>query len=217
MANLTSNSEREERAAARSCGPCSLCCSVLRVDDLEKPAGEDCRHQLGVPAGDPDDVATATRDAGPLHKPGLVAGGCGIYHDRPPICRAYQCLWRQGGLEDDERPDQTGGIVDLETIGIGLRLGIRMRSIEAFDDSPKLQAIAARYRSEMSIRITDSRDVANPDRPFRVLLPEGIEHRVLGERIEVYQDGVQTEEKNLPWAERIGRRFMIWWRRRTLP
>ncbi len=215
MANLTSNSEREERAAARSCGPCSLCCSVLRVDDLEKPAGMNCRHQLGVPAGDPDEAMIA--DGSQPSPIGPVAGGCGIYHDRPSICRAYQCLWRQGGLEDDERPDETGGIVDLETIGIGLRLGIRMRSIEAFDDSPKLQAIAERYRSEMSIRITDSRDVTNPDRPFRVLLPEGLEHRVFGERIEVYQDGVQSDEKILPWAERLGRKIMIWWRRRTLP
>ena len=212
MANLNSNSEREQRAAVRSCGTCSLCCSVLRVDELEKPAGTNCRHQLGVRVGGPDEAAPA--DAS---QPDPAAGGCGIYHDRPSICRAYQCLWRQGGLEDDERPDETGGIVDLETIGIGLRLGIRMRSIEAFDDSPKLQAIAERYRSEMSIRITDSRDVTNPDRPFRVLLPEGIEHRVFGERIEVYRDGVQTEEKSLPWAERFGRRVVIWWRRRKLP
>jgi hypothetical protein len=188
---------------------------VLRVDELQKPAGKNCRHQLGVRVGDPDQVETG-KGSQP-NSIGRIGGGCGIYHDRPQICRAYQCLWRQGGLEDDERPDETGGIVDLETIGIGLRLGIRMRSIEAFDDSPKLQAIAERYRSEMSIRITDSRDVRNPDRPFRVLLPEGIEHRVFGEKIEVYRDGVQVEEKSLPWAERFGRKIMIWWRRRNLP
>lgn len=204
MANLNSNSEREKRAAARSCGSCSLCCSVLRVDELQKPAGQNCRHQLGV------ESRASGGGAGD-------AGSCAIYHDRPPICRAYQCLWRQGGLEDDERPDWTGGIVDLETVGIGLRLAIRMHSLEAFDGAPKLQAIAERYRSEMPIRLTDSRDVTNPDRPFRVLLPEGIEHRVDGEKITVYRNGVQMEEKNLPWAERLGRKVMIWWRRRQLP
>jgi hypothetical protein len=92
-----------------------------------------------------------------------------------------------------------------------------MHSLEAFDGAPKLQAIAERYRSEMPIRLTDSRDVTNPDRPFRVLLPEGIEHRVDGEKITVYRNGVQMEEKNLPWAERLGRKVMIWWRRRQLP
>lgn len=191
MANLGPDKERELRAASRSCGACSLCCTVLRVDELGKRAGDDCVHQQG-------------------------ARGCGIYEDRPEICRAYQCLWRQGGLEEDERPDATGGIVDLETVGVGLRLGIRMRKLDDFDAASKLHAIAERYRSEMPIRISDAEDVMNPDRPFRVLLPEGMEHRVFGERIDVYRSGVLVEEKILPWAERWVRRMSIWWRNRTL-
>ncbi len=191
MANLPPDKERELRAATRSCGTCSLCCSVLRVDELSKRAGDDCRHQQGE-------------------------RGCGIYTDRPTICRAYQCLWRQGGLEEDERPDETGGIVDLETMGIGLRLGIRMRRLEEFDAASKLRAIAERYRSQMPVRISDADDVMNPDRPFRVLLPEGEEHRVFGERSEVYRAGVLVEEKSMPWAERCIRRVQVWWRNRTL-
>jgi Fe-S-cluster containining protein len=195
MANLGPDKERELRAAARSCGTCSLCCTVLRVDELEKRAGEDCVHQCG----------------GDTHET-----GCGIYEIRPEICRAYQCLWRQGGLEEDERPDATGGIVDLETVGVGLRLGIRMRRLEEFDAASKLRRIAERYRSEMPVRITDVEDVMNPDRPFRVLLPEGEEHRVFGERIEVHRAGVLVEEKVVPWAERWVRTVLIWWRNRTL-
>ena len=110
----------------------------------------------------------------------------------------------------------TGGIVDLETMGIGLRLGIRMRKLDEFDGASKLLAIAERYRSEMPVRLSDADDVMNPDRPFRVLLPEGVEHRIFGERIEVYRAGVLVEEKTLPWAERWGRRVSIWWRNRTL-
>ncbi|MEE8167216.1 MAG: hypothetical protein V3T64_16740 [Myxococcota bacterium] len=83
MATLGSNPGRERRAAKRSCGSCSLCCTLLRVDELHKVAGEDCIHQRGT-------------------------AGCGIYETRPPICRGYRCLWLQGGLEDDERPDRTG-------------------------------------------------------------------------------------------------------------
>jgi Fe-S-cluster containining protein len=195
MANLGPDKERELRAASRSCGTCSLCCTVLRVDELEKRAGEDCVHQCA------DDTHGT---------------GCGIYETRPEICRAYQCLWRQGGLEEDERPDATGGIVDLETVGVGLRLGIRMRRLEDFDAASKLRRIAERYRSEMPVRITDVEDVMNPDRPFRVLLPEGEEHRVFGERIEVHRAGVLVEEKVVPWAERWVRAVLIWWRNRTL-
>lgn len=193
MANLTPNKERALRAASRSCGTCSLCCSVLRVDELGKRAGDDCVHQLDA-------------NQHPV--------GCAIYQTRPEICRAYQCLWRQGGLEEDERPDATGGIVDLETVGAGLRLGIRLRKLDDFDASPQLQAIAERYRNEMPIRISDAEDVMNPDRPFRVLLAEGAEERVFGERIEVYRAGVLVEAKRSPWAERWARRVSIWWRRR---
>lgn len=191
MANLAPDPDRERRAAARSCGSCSHCCTVLRVDPLAKPAGVDCVHQCGE-------------------------RGCGIYATRPPICRDYRCLWLQGGLRDDERPDRTGGIVDLESVGIGVRLGIREVRRGAFDASPALQAIAARYRDQMPVRISDAEDVMNPDRPFRVLLADGVEHRVTGDRIDVHRDGVLIERRRLPWAERLARRVANTWRNHWL-
>jgi len=213
MANLGGGHEaaaRERRAAARSCGSCSLCCTVLRVDELGKRAGEDCSHQrVGIATDLTDATDTTIATA-------ATEGGCGIYATRPTICRSYRCLWRQGGLEEDERPDLTGGIVDLETVGIGLRLGIRLKSRGQFERSPKLQAIAERYRSEMPVRITDAEDVMNPDRPFQVLLAESVLYRVEGIRIEVYRDGILVERRNLPWAERWARRLSIWWRNRRL-
>jgi hypothetical protein len=74
----------------------------------------------------------------------------------------------------------------------------------------------------MPVRITDAEDVTNPDRPFRVLLADGIEHRLAGERIELIREGVLIEERGLPWAERLGRRVSIgarrlsmWWANRA--
>ena len=194
MAKLGQSPEtaaRQARGATRSCGPCSLCCTLLRVDELNKRAGHDCVHQRGEQ-------------------------GCGIYETRPQICRSYMCLWRQGGLGDDERPDLTGGIVDLETVGVGLRLGIRLRERGLLEKSPKLLAIARRYRSEMPVRITDAEDVLNPDRPFQVLLADGLEHRVEGESIEIYQDGTLIKKLRLRLLERLARRASIWWRSRKL-
>jgi len=187
MADLGRDPERERRAAGRECGTCSLCCTILRVDELSKAAGHDCVHQ---------------RDA----------QGCGIHTTRPPICRAYRCLWLQGGLEDDERPDRTGGIVDLETTGVGLRLAIRETRPGAFDGSPSLQAIAERFRSSMPVRITDVQDPMDPDRPFRVLLAEGVEQRVVGDRVEVYRGGRLVESHDLSWIERAARRIANGWR-----
>ena len=183
--------ERARRAAARRCGPCSHCCSVLRVDELGKRAGLDCVHQRGEQ-------------------------GCAIHATRPSICRSYHCLWLQGGLEDDERPDRTGGLVDLETTGIGLRLAIREVRRGAYDASPALQAIAARYRDQMPVRITDAHDVMDPDRPFRVLLADGVEQHVAGDRITTYQHGALVREARLPWADRLGRRVSILLRRLSL-
>ena len=194
MAELGSDPERERRAAGRRCGPCSLCCTLLRVDALNKPAGRDCIHQ----------------------RSGEASGGCGIHDTRPPVCRAYRCLWLQGGLEDDERPDRIGGVVDLETVGVGLRLGIREAQRGRYDASPALQSIAARYREQMPVRITDAEDILNPDRPFRVLLADGAEQRLSGDRIEFFQNDVLVERRRLPWAERLGRRFAIAIRRISL-
>lgn len=195
MATLSPDPERERRAAERSCGSCSLCCTLLRVEELAKPAGVDCIHQcLG-----PD-----------------VAGGCGIHARRPPVCRGYRCLWLQGGLEDDERPDRTGAVVDLEPAGMSVRLAIRESRRGVFDESPRLQAIAERYRDSMPVRISDAQDVLDPDRPFRVLLADGVEHRVEGERVEIRRRGVLMETRRLPWAERLGRRLANWWRARRL-
>lgn len=187
MAELGSDPERERRAASRSCGTCSLCCTVLRVDELAKPAGRDCVHQRG------------TR-------------GCGIHATRPAICRAYRCLWLQGGLEDDERPDAIGGVVDLETTGIGVRLAIREAMPGRFDASPALRAIAERYRGSMPVRITDTGDVNDPDRPLRVLLANGVEQRIAGTRIETLRDGETVEARAMPWLDRLARRIMVAWR-----
>ena len=191
MALLQEDAHRARRAAQRSCGSCSACCSVLRVDELAKPAGRDCVHQRGE-------------------------SGCGIYDRRPPICRAYRCLWLQGGLEDDERPDRTGGIVDLDARGMSVELGIREIRPGSFDASPALRAIAERYREQIPVRIVDSQDVMNPDRPFRVLLSAGIEHRVTGDITEIYREGEFQERRRLGWAERIARRIGIAWRARRL-
>lgn len=187
MAELGNDPERDRRAASRTCGTCSLCCTVLRVDELAKPAGRDCVHQRG-----PD--------------------GCAIHATRPSICRAYRCLWLQGGLEDDERPDAIGGVVDLESTGIGLRLAIREARPGIFDASPALQAIAARYRGSMPVRITDTGDVTDPDRPLRVLLADGVEQRIRGVLVETYRDGRLLEARGMPWLERVVRRLSNAWR-----
>lgn len=58
--------------AGRSCGECALCCKLLRIDELEKPAYQWCVHA----------------------RPGVKDPGCcSIYNERPGACRGYACEW----------------------------------------------------------------------------------------------------------------------------
>ncbi len=67
----------------RSCGSCGLCCKLVAVEEIGKPAHQWCRH--------------------------FAAGkGCAIYADRPGECRTFRCLWlMQPQLSDDWRPNRS--------------------------------------------------------------------------------------------------------------
>lgn len=55
-------------ARGRECGNCTLCCKVMAIEELAKPASSWCSHC----------------------KPGR---GCLIYANRPAECRIFSCLW----------------------------------------------------------------------------------------------------------------------------
>ena len=65
----------------RECGSCSLCCKLLDVPAVYKPAGQWCKH--------------------------FAAGtGCEIHQLRPKACREFACLWLKGyGLGDEWKPE----------------------------------------------------------------------------------------------------------------
>ena len=167
-------------AGARRCGSCSLCCSVLRVDDLAKLGGRPCMHQI-------------------------AGAGCAVHAVRPNVCRAYRCAWLAGAFRDDDRPDRLGAVLDLVPRGECIRLVIRQAEPDAFDRSARLRAIAEEMRCSMLVEIRDVEDVLDPERPFRVLQPDGDELRVRGDRIEVLRAGRVVERRRLPWLERIAR------------
>ncbi len=178
--------------APRSCGSCSLCCTVLRVDELQKLGGVPCR-KLGPPGQ-----------------------GCSIHETRPGICRRYRCLWLQGKLDEEDRPDRLGAILDLISEGGMPRLEIREATPGAYEANPRLQEIAARFRETTVVRITDTSDVLDDQTPYRVLLPGGVEHRVLGETTTILHADGREEVRRLPWIERTLRRAILAWRRRRL-
>ena len=74
----------------RSCGDCTLCCRLLGVPELEKPAGTWCAScEVGC--------------------------GCGRYDDRPASCRNFECFWlMEDGFPDELRPDRSGVVIAFE-------------------------------------------------------------------------------------------------------
>ena len=181
----------EHAARERSCEACSLCCTVLRVDELKKLGGLPCEHQR-------------------------EGGGCSIHETRPRICRAYSCLWLSGGLAPEDRPDQLGAIVDILTVGAETRVSIQEAEPGAFDASPRLQEIAAQYRESMPVRVVEAGNFLDPNRPFRVLQPAGVEQRVKGEWTTVIQPGKPPETQRMSWLARTARKFSIWMRQRKI-
>ncbi len=179
----------------RVCGGCSLCCTVLRVDELGKLGGEPCVHQRTG-----------------------AHGGCSIHPTRPGICRAYRCLWLRGALDDADRPDRLGAVLDVASDGGSPYLAIREAEAGRFDRSQRLREIAERYRASMPVRVTSASDVMNPGRPYRLLLPDGEEQRFEGDWITVLREGRPPERRRVPWLERgvrrVAHRIQAWRLRR---
>jgi uncharacterized cysteine cluster protein YcgN (CxxCxxCC family) len=75
----------------RSCGECSLCCKLLRIDALSKPIGIWCTHCA----------------------PGR--GGCTIYESRPAECRDFYCAWLTSAVLGPEwRPNKCKMFLRME-------------------------------------------------------------------------------------------------------
>lgn len=79
----------------RRCGGCTLCCTLLPVRAIDKPASTPCRH--------------------------LCSKGCRIYGHHPFDCRLFKCRWLMDETTGKmRRPDKVGYVVDpmLDTIFI---------------------------------------------------------------------------------------------------
>jgi hypothetical protein len=82
---------------SRQCGECTLCCKVMAIEELAKPANSWCLHC----------------------KPGL---GCLIYAGRPTECLSFHCLW----LIDDRfcphwKPNKSKLVLTTSQDGIEIR------------------------------------------------------------------------------------------------
>jgi hypothetical protein len=77
FANDHDGKDASMTANSRQCGECSLCCKAVAVRELDKPAGQWCRH-----------FSRGAR--------------CTIYDERPGSCRVFNCHWLLDQTMGDE-------------------------------------------------------------------------------------------------------------------
>lgn len=66
----------------KTCGSCTMCCKLVSVPEMKKPIYVWCEN-----------CSPKT--------------GCQIYHDRPPSCHRFECVWIiEGDLPGNIRPDR---------------------------------------------------------------------------------------------------------------
>ena len=81
----------------RQCGDCTLCCKVMAIEQLAKPASTWCPHC----------------------KPGR---GCRIYPDRPEECGAFSCVWLVNELlEEHWKPSRSKLVLTTSDDGLEVR------------------------------------------------------------------------------------------------
>ena len=86
--------------AEKSCGSCNLCCKVVEVESLAKPAGTWCVHT----------------------GPGKV---CGIHGSHPWDCRKFACGWLQRPeIPDNWKPDACHFILRSQMDGQRLAIDV---------------------------------------------------------------------------------------------
>lgn len=72
------------------CGSCTVCCRLLYLPELNKPLGVMCDHCTGI--------------------------GCGIYEERPQVCRDFRCAYHQAETVNLAlRPDHCGVLFEKLT------------------------------------------------------------------------------------------------------
>lgn len=96
-------------AANRKCGPCTVCCTVLAVDELQKKRHVQCEH--------------------------VNENGCGIYETKPHSCNKFKCAWLEGApmFGPQMRPDLCGVVAWPELTAAGYTLLLDEVEPGAFD------------------------------------------------------------------------------------
>jgi hypothetical protein len=121
----------------RECGECTLCCKLLPVLELDKPANIRCKHQRQIK-------------------------GCLVYHTNkmPLSCHVWNCRWLvSDDTHDLARPDRSHYVIDITpdfVIAVDRGENIKIQVVQIWCDAnypdawkdPRLKAYMMRRGAE---------------------------------------------------------------------
>lgn len=132
--------------AGRSCEGCGMCCNLLRIDALNKPAGEWCKH-------------CSTRRS------------CDIHGEHPDDCRNFHCGWLTvEGLGDEWKPSKSKIIMTAELDGQRMTAIVDPKRPSAWRETPYYEQLkawataAVEDNGQVVVRIGERYWVILPDR-----------------------------------------------------
>ena len=168
-------------APAPICGECTLCCKVLRIDALNKPADVTCQH--------------------------VCASGCRIYGKHPQTCKTFACTYLRAThrFGPEWRPDRAGFVITAAAEG-ALFINVDSERPESWRQRPyysQIKAWSEGVRAGRNLVL-----VTVGQRAFLVFPEEDLEICFIppGTRIDArYEDGVPTVTVHL--AEGAPRTF----------
>lgn len=129
----------------RNCGTCGMCCKLLDIAPLRKPAHVWCKHYV-------------------------ADQGCGIHGRHPGVCKAFRCRWLEDeALGEEWRPDRCGFVVHWAAGGLGLWINVDLDRRGAWREEPFYSRI--KIWSEMVRHGTGIVAVSEGERRF-VIFPE---------------------------------------------
>lgn len=115
--------------ADRQCNECNVCCINLRIENpaLTKKADVRCPH-----------LSNQT--------------GCGIYKERPNVCRTWFCGWRvMPFLRDDMRPDRSKILIKQDETGFVFQ-PLRAEHVNNLTDENVLEAIGTLVSNNIEVK-----------------------------------------------------------------
>lgn len=115
--------------ADRQCNECDVCCISLRIENpaLTKKADVRCPH-----------LSNQT--------------GCGIYDQRPDVCRTWYCGWRvMPFLHDDMRPDRSKILIKQDETGFVFQ-PLRSENTNNLTHENVLEAIGALVSNGIEVK-----------------------------------------------------------------